>query len=40
MLSGLGNSAAYDLVAGKKYQTIEELRGTTLVVSNLGQAIC
>jgi ABC-type nitrate/sulfonate/bicarbonate transport system substrate-binding protein len=38
MLSGLGNSAAYDLVAGKKYQKIEELRGTTLGVSGINSS--
>ena len=29
MLSGLANSAAYDLVADKRFRSIEELRGTT-----------
>ncbi len=38
MLSGLGNSAAYDLVAGKKYQKIEDLRGTTLGVSGINSS--
>lgn len=38
MLSGLGNSAAYDLVANKKYQKIEELRGTTLGVSGINSS--
>ncbi|MGH7782973.1 MAG: ABC transporter substrate-binding protein [Candidatus Binatia bacterium] len=38
MLSGLANSAAYDLVAGKKYQSIEELRGTTLGVSGINSS--
>lgn len=38
MISGLGNSAAYDLVAGKKVQKIEELRGTTLGVSGINSS--
>ena len=38
MVSGLGNSAAYDLVAGRKYQKIEELRGTTLGVSGINSS--
>jgi NitT/TauT family transport system substrate-binding protein len=38
MLSGLGKSASYDLVAGKKYQKIEDLRGTTLGVSGINSS--
>ncbi len=38
MLSGMGNSAAYDLVASGKYRSIEELRGTTLGVSGINSA--
>jgi ABC-type nitrate/sulfonate/bicarbonate transport system substrate-binding protein len=38
MLSGLANSAAYDLVADKKFLSIEELRGTTLGVSGINSS--
>ena len=38
MLSGLANSAAYDLVADKKFRSIEELRGTTLGVSGINSS--
>ena len=38
MLSGLANSAAYDLVADKKFGSIEELRGTTLGVSGINSS--
>lgn len=38
MLSGLANTAAYDLVAGSKYGSIEELRGTTLGVSGINSS--
>ncbi len=38
MLSGLANSAAYDLVADKKFPAIEALRGTTLGVSGINSS--
>ena len=38
MLSGLANAAAYDLVSGSKYGSIEELRGTTLGVSGINSS--
>lgn len=38
MLSGMANSAAYDLVAAGKYRSIEELRGTTLGVSGINSS--
>jgi ABC-type nitrate/sulfonate/bicarbonate transport system substrate-binding protein len=38
MLSGLANSAAYDLVADKKFRSIEELRDTTLGVSGINSS--
>jgi ABC-type nitrate/sulfonate/bicarbonate transport system substrate-binding protein len=38
MLSGMANAPAYDLVAGKKYRKIEELRGATLGVSGINSS--
>ncbi|MBM4296688.1 MAG: ABC transporter substrate-binding protein [Deltaproteobacteria bacterium] len=38
MLSGLANAAAYDLVADKKYASIEALRGSTLGVSGINSS--
>lgn len=38
MLSGVVNAPTYDLVAGKKYRSIEELRGTTLGVSGINSS--
>lgn len=38
MLSGLANAAAYDLVAEKKFSSIEALRGTTLGVSGINSS--
>jgi ABC-type nitrate/sulfonate/bicarbonate transport system substrate-binding protein len=38
MLSGMANSPAYDLVAGKKYGKIEDLRGSTLGVSGINSS--
>lgn len=39
LLSGMVNAPTYDLVAGKNYKSIEELRGTTLAVSGIADAI-
>jgi NitT/TauT family transport system substrate-binding protein len=38
MLFGMANAPAYDLVAAKKYQRIEELRGATLGVSGINSS--
>lgn len=39
MLSGLVNAPTYDLLAAKKYKSIEDLRGTTLGVSGITSSI-